>query len=208
MEFGLKNIIRIIVFIVTIIVVISCNLRLWEPNSLIEQDTTRSDGFYPLQIGNEWHYNRIYSDKIIYSLDSVAIIDNKKYYVIKLFESCSGTVFGRQMIREENGVVYWLLGENEYVYLDTSKEINDSWLSGPNGRTRQIKSKNDSINTSCGTICGCVSVIDESATDSTLMIFAPNIGLVYMNYNFKNGYTLIDPQVLVWANIFSKIVNL
>ena len=209
----MKNIFKIIAFLVVSIIIFSCNLNPWGPDTPIEQDTTRSDGFYPLQVGNEWHYYTYNafsynSDTTIYSLDSVVIVDNKKYYVIKLFEPWSDAVFGRQMIREENGIVYWLFGKDEYVCLDTSKEINESWSHIPKGWTRRIISKNDSINTMHGTIYNCISVIDESTMDSTLRMFAPRIGLIYTEVNYKDGYSIGAPKVLIWARIINRNVNL
>ena len=68
--------------IIIILLVISCDI--FPPQS-------SETNYFPLQVGNEWHYyspgaNTFFSDSTISRIDSTYILNDKTYYVMNTYE--------------------------------------------------------------------------------------------------------------------------
>ena len=181
------------------LIVFSCDI-LKPPSDTID--------YYPLQIGNEWHYYspfayRFYSDTTVFRVDSTKNVNGKIYFVINTFEPISNTHYAQVCYREEEGILYQLINNEDYVSIDFNNQVGEIWQRSPYLIYNKIVSKDDSINTNIGVIRNCFNILSESEIDSSFALYAPNIGQIMVKHYFKIG-AIHDSSILIWAKIDNK----
>ncbi len=158
------------------------------------------DSYYPLQVGNEWHYYELESDSFTISVVSKKNIDGKTYFVKSLSESESSES-NESLVREENGIVYKRIEGKEYLYLDFNRNIGEKWQQLPYELFSYIISKTDTVYTNIGMLVDCIRIVSESELDKSETLYAPGIGLVSSSLDFKKGYVIGGSYGLIWAVI-------
>lgn len=193
----MDNKVRIAVYVL-IFIGIQCCKQTSEPIPL-------SDSYYPLQKGNEWHYEKVESISFTVSITSKRVIGNESYYIRKSSEFESNEI----LEREENGVVYRNIEENEYVYLDFNQAINDIWIGPPPGESKfYITSRAVTILTNVGFIYHCIKIVVEDELLKSEHIYAPGVGLISTNIESKKDNIIGGKYKLQWALIDGTVVKL
>lgn len=182
--------------LVCLILIISCN------HNVLPFD---SDSYYPLQLGNEWHYYALESDSSIFKVDSTSVINDQTYFVIS---SVLEPEIAGLLLREKDGIVYRVIEGQEYLYLDFTRNIGESWQELPYARTSHIISKTDTVYTNNGMVVDCIKIISESSLDIIEQIYAPGIGLIHSNIELKDGIIIGGTIGLIWAVINDNVVRI
>jgi len=169
------------------------------------EPTPVSSSYYPLQVGNEWHYDKVEGAPFTISVTSKKMIDSKTYYIKSSSEFESNEI----LEREENGIVYRRIEENEYVYLDFNRAIGDTWQGPPPGkRELYIASRSETISTNLGVSHNCIKIVAEDELSKFEHIYAPGIGLVSLSMEAKNGYIVGGDSRLLWALIDGVVIRI
>ena len=189
----------ILIAFIVLILTVSCNI--FPPKEDIPD-------YYPLQVGNEWHYYspgayHFYSDTTVFRVDSTKNVNGKIYFVINTFEPISNTHYAQLCYREEEGILYQLINDEDYVSIDFNSQVGETWQRLPYEIYSNIVSKEDSIYTNFGRIKDCIYILSESAIDSSYALYAPNIGQIMVKHYFKIDATH-DRTILIWAKIDNK----
>lgn len=186
-----KLIKRVFIAILPLIFIgIQCCKQTTEPIPL-------SDSYYPLQIGNEWHYTQLETGEVTRSIETTKHVNGKTYYVISQSDSKSSN----QLFREENDTIYRIIDDKEYAYLYLKREIGNKWQESPYERYAHIASRSDTVRTNLGMLTDCIRIISESKLDEIESLYAPGIGLVYSKMNAKDGADIGGGLSLDWAKI-------
>ena len=162
-----------------------------------------SDSYYPLHVGNEWHYTQVESDSVMRSIESTKYVNGKNYYVI----SQSDSETSDQLFREENGIIYRIIEDKEYEYLCFNCEIGEKWQELPYERYARIVSRSDTVRTNVGILTDCIRIISESKRDEIESLYAPGIGLVSSKVKAKDSAVIGGGLSLDWAKINNIMIK-
>ncbi len=174
-------------------VMLNCNNSKETTKPLAESLGT---SYFPLNVGNEWHYEGVESQpKAIFILSRMEA-ESKEYF---LFSS-------RQSVRGENGIFYRRVEDKEYLYLDFNRPVGDKWQQHPEQRFAHIASRNDTISVKAGMFTNCIQIIAESKLDKSEEWYAPGIGLVAWCLEFKQGVVIGGSFQLSSAIINGRII--
>jgi hypothetical protein len=187
-----KHITKIILMFLPLIIIMSCMDFEQEPYEDL------SDNYFPLRVGNEWHYSRIECDSITFQINTKRNIHGIEYY-----SRISSDVYDPIYFRKDSGIVYWLHNDTEYVYLDFNRDTNDVWSHLPNWN-RWIESKIDTF----GQYYDCITVVSECSLSINRSIYAPGVGFVYHYHDFKHGYSICPAFGLDWGIINDGRIDL
>ncbi len=170
------------------------------------ESTPLSSSYYPLQVGNEWHYDKVESVSFTISVTSNKMIDGEMYYIRSSSEFKSNDI----QEREEDDIVYRRIEENEYVYLDFNRAIGDTWTGPPPGRSElYITSRSETISTNIGVFHNCIKIVEEDELLKFEHIYVPGIGLVSLGIKSKEGSSVIGGGYGIrWAVIDGVVIKM
>jgi hypothetical protein len=193
-----KKLIFIIDFLLLILIVIgiiSCN-HITGPTTI-----STSSSYFPLQVGNEWHYDRLESRPFI-----ICITSKKNIAGMMYFERTSSENQFSETLREKNRVIYRRIEGKEYAYMDFNRSIGEKWQESPHQRYAYIASCNDTISVRAGTFVDCIRIVRESDLDKTETWYAPGVGMVASNVEAKKNIIICGSCQLNSAIITGKSI--
>ena len=158
--------------------------------------------YFPLEVGNEWTYQRVGSGTWTNYISSKRTIGDKEYFVMSSKDIKDEPPI-ELLYREENNIIYRLIDNKEYVHLDFTRLIGDKWQKLPYERYIHIDSFNDEISVESGTFSNCIRIISESDLDYSEIWFAPGIGKVASKKDLKVGIIIGSP----YSSLIHCIIN-
>lgn len=164
------------------------------------EDEPSSYKYFPLNVGNEWHYGSVEADSVVISVSQLTMIFGKTYF--KLSPNPS-----KNILRVENGAVYKNILGRDYLHLDFNRDIGDLWKQVYNNHTCYISSKSDTVITRTDTLYNCINIVSLSELDSSVSIYAQNIGLIYSRTYGKRSAIIGGGIGLEWAIIADSTIN-
>jgi hypothetical protein len=175
-------------------------------NSCFNSPQEVEDNYYPLKIGNEWHYYDYYSfsfgtDSLILKVDSTTIRNGIEYFVLSTYTSSYYDLIGQSYMRYDEGKYYALIDSTEYLSLDFTIDINQPWITSSSNSTKTILLKDSTFSNEEILIEECIVYSNVTEMDSTISIFAKNIGMVYLKSYTINAAGIDDITYLIWARI-------
>jgi hypothetical protein len=157
-----------------------------------------SNTYYPLNVGNEWHYHRLESQPFTISITSKELIDGKTYFI----KSSSKDQFS-EVLREKNSVVYRRINGKEYLYLDFNRSIGSNWQELPYQRYAYIASRSETISLRDSTLVDCIKIVSESEMDISTTWYTPGIGMLACDVVAKKDVSIINGS----CRLYSAIIN-
>lgn len=155
---------------------------------------TQERGYFPLTVGNEWHYKAVEAQSWSVSVTSKVKANEKEYFVLT-----SG-----QVLRAKQGVIYRRVDDREYLYLDFTRSLGDEWEQSPYQRYAFVASRTDSVLTEAGHFENCAHIISDSDLDRSEEWYALGIGLVASHVQLKRGVVMDGYSQLYSAMIDGK----
>lgn len=181
----------VLIYALLIISIDSCT---GDQSTTPEENSSLSNSYYPLQVGNQWVYHQIEVGYDTVSVEGERTINGKKYF--EVFRSNSP--IPPSLYREENGVIYDRYEGNDYIILDPSRPLGEKWQR-PYNRSAYIASHSDTVFSSIGPIFNCIKIIIDGELDITESVYAPGVGIVSANLQLKQGFVIGGTIVLKYA---------
>lgn len=162
--------------------------------------------YFPLEVGNEWHYYNYFafsfgSDSLIIKVESKERHNSKEYYAVYSYSPPRTEPLGSTLVRSENGRVYEFVDSVEYLIIDFTSDIMQSWIELPSNNIKTIISKTDTFSRNEKEIYNCIRYSIVDSNDSTVVIYGPDIGLLYLKMYPIKGASILETTYLEWAKI-------
>lgn len=183
-------------------------LIVWDLKAIIASDTElvfpepNPNSYYPLQEGNQWVYQQIEVGYDTVSVEGERIIDGKKYF--EVFKSDSENP--PALYRVENGVIYKKFEGEDYIILDPSRPLGETWQC-PYNMSAYIASHSDTVFSNNGPIFNCIKIIIDGELDITESVYAPGVGKVSSTTQFKLGAIIGGSIGLIYAIINGDTIS-
>jgi hypothetical protein len=169
--------------------------------------------YYPLEVGNEWHYYDYYSfsfgtDSLILKVDSTTIRNGVEYFVLSTYTSSYYDLIGQSYMRYDEGKYYTLKDSTEYLSLDFTIDINQSWSILGSNSINTIISKDSIIVSGKKTLEDCIVYLRVNQIDSSYSVYAKDIGLIEHVSHAIYGASIESELRLIWAKIDNEKIVL
>jgi len=157
--------------------------------------------YFPLAVGNVWQYTQVEIGNSTVSILDTHMVEDTIYYRRITYYPKRDDTTANQLYRMQDSLVYRRIDDTEYLYLNFTKPLGVPWQQRPYDRLAHIESRDLEWEVPAGTFNGCVQVVSAGELDSTVTIYAPNVGRIYSHSFYKKGAVIGGIRQLLEYNL-------